>query len=97
MNPNVGQIRGVPEERGVPTPGPARIKVLNPMITTGPSISCELLAISEDRLLVRVPRFIVVGSTVQVRSGKYVAFGTVTTCIGFESGFEIGDELEPSA
>ncbi len=60
-------------------PAPARVKVLHPILTDGPSTKGEILAISGNLLRVRVPGVIVVGSTVQVRSGEQLGVGTVRT------------------
>jgi hypothetical protein len=97
MNVNPCQIPSFSADVKLANPEPARVKVLNPMITTGPAMHSLLLDVSANRLHLRVPRLIVVGSAVQVVSGKRVAFGLVCTCISAGSEFEIGVEMERSA
>ena len=69
---------------------PARVKILNPLTSTGPSMHAELLGSSDRGLQVRVPRCILVGSTVQVRTQKGIAFGEVRSSAQSGSDYEIG-------
>jgi hypothetical protein len=75
-------------------PGAARVKILQPMITTGPSMHAEILGLYNGKIRVRVPRLIVVGSTVQVRSGQRVAFGSVRSSIPVGPDYEIEVDVE---
>lgn len=75
-------------------PAAARVKILQPMITTGPSMHAEVLGFNEHRMSVRVPRMIVVGSTVQVRSGERVAFGSVLSSAAVGPDYEIEVDVE---
>ena len=60
-----------------PAANPARVKVLNPLSSNGPSMHAELLSLANAVLQVRVPRCVLVGSVVQVRTRDLVAFGEV--------------------
>jgi hypothetical protein len=68
----------------------ARVKVLNPLTSIGPSIEGELLSSSDSSLAVRVPRCVFVGSMVQVRTRERVVFGHVWSSVPAGAEFEIG-------
>jgi hypothetical protein len=78
-------------------PAPARVKVLDPIITTGPSMHAEILSSVENRILVRVPKNVIVGAMVQVRSGEQIAFGEVRSAASLGAGYEIGVDIARSA
>ena len=80
-----------------PAAAPARVKVLNPLTTTSPSIHAELLSSSEANLRVRVPRSISVGSAVQVKTRERVAFGLVRSSTASGSEYEIGVDVQRSS
>jgi hypothetical protein len=71
----------------------ARVKVLNPLTSTGPSMHAELIGSSETDLHLRVPRCIFRGSSVQVRTHQGIVFGAVQSCVAAGSEFEIGVAL----
>ena len=75
----------------------ARVKVLHPMLTAGPSMHAEIISRAESQLTIRVPRLIVYGSTVQVRSGKEVMFGKVYASVVIGSDCEIAVNVERSS
>jgi hypothetical protein len=72
----------------------ARIKVLNPITSSGPSGPAHLMNASARSLHVRVPRLIFIGALVHVRSSIGIAFGHVRYCIPVGSEFQIGVKLE---
>ena len=76
---------------------PARVKILHPVITTGPSMHAEILGLAEKWMQVRVPRLIVVGSTVQVRGGGRVAFGSVSASVAVGPDYDIRVDVERSS
>jgi hypothetical protein len=76
-------------------PAPARIKVLHPMLTTGPATDAEIVGYSDGCLKIQVQRMIVVGSMLQVRSGERVAFGKVLSSVEIAPGYEIEVEAKP--
>lgn len=76
---------------------PARVKVLNPLTSTGPSMHGELLNSSVDDLQVRVPKCVLVGSTVQVRTTAGIAFGEVRSSVASGAEFEIGVAVQRSS
>jgi hypothetical protein len=79
---------------GAETTPAARIKVLDPILSNGPSGPAHLLNASLQSLHVRVPRSIFVGAFVQVRSSVGIAFGQVRYCIPAGTDFQIGVKLE---
>jgi hypothetical protein len=72
----------------------ARVKVLNPLTSTGPSMHAGLVNCSQTSLQVRVPRCILRGSAVQVRTSDGIVFGEVQSCVPAESEFEIEVTLQ---
>jgi hypothetical protein len=72
----------------------ARIKILNPLTSIGPSAPAHLLNASPQSLHVRVSRLMVVGARVHVRSPLGQGFGSVRYCIPAGSEFQIGVRLE---
>jgi hypothetical protein len=78
-------------------PAPARVKILYPAITTEPSMHAEILGVAEKWMQVRVPRLIVVGSTVQVRGGGRVAFGSVRASLAVGCDYEIDVDVARSS
>jgi len=72
----------------------AKIKVLDPITSLGPSSPAHLMNASPQSLHVRVPRFIFIGALVHVRSSIGLAFGHVRYCIPAGPEFQIGVKLE---
>jgi hypothetical protein len=79
------------------TPAHARVKILYPNVTIGPSMHAEVLGDAGNRLQVRVPRPIVVGATVQVRSRERVAFGAVSASVPMGLEYQIDVDVERSS
>jgi hypothetical protein len=75
----------------------ARIKVLDPITSLGPSGPAHLLNASSACLHVRVTKSIFIGALVHVRSSVGLAFGHVRYCIPAGPEFQIGVKLEPLA
>jgi hypothetical protein len=73
----------------------ARIKILDPVTSLGPSGPAHLLNASAQSLHIRVPRSVFIGALVHVRSSIGLAFGHVRYCIPAGSEFQIGVKLEP--
>jgi hypothetical protein len=84
-------------QAGVVAPVSARVKVLNPVSSTGPSMPAQILSFSRSGFQIRVPRCILVGSTVQVRTREKIAFGEVRSSIPAGAEFEIGVEVQRSS
>jgi hypothetical protein len=76
---------------------PARIKVLDPITSVGPSAPAHLLNASSQSLHVRVSRLMLIGALVHVRSPLGQAFGSVRYCIPAGTEFQIGVKLETTA
>jgi len=72
----------------------ARIKILNPITSIGPSAMVYLLTASPRSLHVRVPRVVWVGARVHVLSPLVQGFGTVRYSIPAGREFQIGVRLE---
>jgi hypothetical protein len=75
----------------------ARIKILDPVTSLGPSGPAHLLNASPQSLHVRVPKSVLIGALVHVRSSAGLGFGHVRYCIPAGSEFQIGVKLEPLA
>jgi len=73
---------------------PARIKVLDPIMSLGPSAPAQLLAASASGMHVRAARSIFIGALIQVRSSRVTAFGRVRYCIPAGTAFQIGVKLQ---
>jgi hypothetical protein len=73
----------------------ARIKILDPVTSLGPSGPAHLLKASAQSLHIRVPRSVLIGALVHVRSAIGLAFGQVRYCIPVGAEFQIGVKLEP--
>ena len=73
---------------------PARIKVLDPMVSLGPSIHGRVVDVSGKGLKVRAPHSILHGSVVQVRFRDRIVLGRVKYCLPIESEFYIGVRLK---
>ncbi len=76
---------------------PARVKVLDPLTSSGPSMHAELLSFSDADLHLRVPRRILIGSTVQVRTRGRLAFGEVRYSVSAGEQYEIGVVVQRSS
>jgi hypothetical protein len=94
MSPDTGHLQGLEADPAVEVPMPARVKILHPMITAAPSMHAEILGFSGNGMQVRVPRLIVVGATVQVRSRHRVAFGSVRSSVPTGPDYEIEVAVE---
>lgn len=73
----------------------ARIKVLDPLTSIGPSMEAELLSSSGSDYQLRVPRWIIPGSIVQVLTSKGVLMGKVWFAAEVDGAFEIEVAVEP--
>jgi len=76
---------------------PTRVKVLDPIISLGPSAPARLMAIYGSGMHVRVPSSIFVGALVQVRSSAVSAFGRVRYCFPVGTEFQIGVKVQKAA
>jgi len=75
----------------------ARLKVLDPITSLGPSGPAQLPATSSTGLHLRVPQIVFVGAMVQVRSSSGTVFGRVRYCFPGGAGFQIGVKLRQAA
>ncbi len=67
----------------------ARVKVLNPLTSIGPAMHAELVDAYDGGLNLRVPRPILVGSAVQIRTRDHLAFGEVRASVAVGGTYEI--------
>jgi hypothetical protein len=81
-------------EARVAEDSPARIKVLDPMVSLGPSFQGRVVNTSSKGLKVRTPRSILQGSVVQVRFQDRIVLGKVKYCSPAEDEFDIGVRLK---
>ena len=75
----------------------ARVKVLDPITSLGPSGPAHVLAASSTGVHLRVYRVVFVGAMVQVRSSIGTVFGRVRYCFPSGSGFQIGVKVQKTA
>jgi hypothetical protein len=68
---------------------PARVKVVDPLLTMGPSSPAHVLRVWGTGLSLRVHCAILRGSTVQVRTSDRILFGRVQFCLPSGTEFEI--------
>jgi c-di-GMP-binding flagellar brake protein YcgR len=80
----------------VPVDSAARLKCLNPMLTTGPSIPAQVLDISRSGMRVCAERKLQPGSVVQIIVKDMFYVGTVRHTRPSGDGFEIGVRLTES-
>ncbi len=67
----------------------ARVKVLNPLTSIGPAMHAELVDASDGGLHLRVPRAVLVGSAVQIRTRDHLVFGEVRASMAVGGAYEI--------
>src|SRR5256885_2161667 len=72
----------------VPMDVPARLKCLNPLTSTGPSIKARVVEISRAGMRIRANREFQPGGVVQVIVKDMFYLGTVRHCQRLEEGFE---------
>jgi hypothetical protein len=75
-------------------PGPARLKMVDPLATMGPSSPCEVLHSSGSTLRLRVKRQMFQGSKVQVVTPARIMFGEVLSTVPKEGAYEIEVEVQ---
>ena len=73
----------------------AHVKVLNPLTSLGPGMRADLLGASERGLRIRVPRSILVGSALQIRTAGRIAFGEVRAAVPVGNEYEIEVVVKP--
>jgi hypothetical protein len=81
-------------ETRVAEDSPARIKVLDPMVSLGPSFQGRVLDTSNKGLKIRALRSILPGSVVQVRFQDRIVLGKVKYCTPVEDEFHLGIHLK---
>jgi hypothetical protein len=86
-------------QRGLQSDAPmaARVKVLDPLMTMGPSSPAFVLKTWDTGLRIKVRTAILRGSLVQVRVEDKLAFGRVQLCLPAGQEFEVSIEHEPAA
>ena len=72
---------------------PARLKCLNPLISTGPSASVRIIEVSYHGMKLRVGRELLVGGLVQIIVSNKILMGKVRHVKSVESEFEVGIHL----
>lgn len=73
---------------------PARVKMLHPLISTGPSIHARILNRSASGVKLQVPHSVLVGALVLIRLPDTVVFGKVRYCISAGTEFQVGVYLK---
>ena len=75
-------------------PGPARLKMVEPLATMGPSSPCEILESSASTLRLLAKRQMFPGSKVQVVTPERIMFGEVIWAAASDAAFEITVEVQ---
>lgn len=71
----------------------ARVRVLNPLLSTGPASLVYVQNRSDGGLRLSVPRQILVGSLVQVLMPGEILLGEVRSCSPTDDQYEIGVKI----
>lgn len=71
----------------------ARVRVLNPLLSTGPAALVHVQNRSDGGLKLSVPRQILVGSLVQVLMPGEILLGEVRSCSPSEDQYDIGIKI----
>jgi hypothetical protein len=90
-----GTYRG-PDRRKhprVPMDVQARIKLLNPLETMGPSMPARVLEISRSGMKVRAKRAFMIGAVIQIIVKETFYLGTVRHTRQTNDGFDVGVRL----
>jgi hypothetical protein len=66
-----------------------RIKIIDPLVTMGPSARVEVVNWSDSDVCVRLPRQVLVGTMVHMRTADKIFVGEVRHAHPLESGHEI--------
>jgi hypothetical protein len=74
----------------------ARVKVINPLMSTDPAAAARVLNRSASGLKVKVPCSVFVGALIQVRMPGEILLGEVRYCVSNGAEFDIGVRLVES-
>jgi hypothetical protein len=66
-----------------------RMKIIDPLLTMGPSARVEVVNWSDSEVCVRLPRQVLVGAMVHLRTADNIFVGEVRHAHPLESGHEI--------
>lgn len=66
-----------------------RMKIIDPLLTMGPSARVEVVNWSDSEVCVRLPRQVFVGAMIHLRTANKIFVGEVRDCQVLESGHEI--------
>jgi hypothetical protein len=66
-----------------------RMKMIDPLLTMGPSARVEVVNWSDSDVCVRLPRQVLVGTMVHLRTANKIFVGEVRRAHALESGHEI--------
>lgn len=72
----------------------AHMKVIAPLMSTGPAVRARVVKDSANVLTVRLPHIVFAGALVQIRIQSRILFGEARRCIAKESEYEIEIEKQ---
>jgi hypothetical protein len=75
-------------------PAPVRVKLIDPVVSSGPSAAAELLELSDTHMSVRLGKAIVVGAMLQIRNGTRLARGRAVECAAAPPGYAVRLKIE---
>jgi hypothetical protein len=80
---------GEPDLTPVPLPIEARMKVIHPLLSTGPSTPVRIIQCSYSHMSVRVPSGVFLGAMVHLRTSSRILVGEVRYSEPVDSEYEI--------
>jgi hypothetical protein len=82
-------IHSTVEELQIRVPIDGRMKVINPLMSDGPSARVQFVKRVDTEVWVRAPRKVLVGATVHLRMGAEILVGEVQHCGPMDSEHEV--------
>jgi hypothetical protein len=77
----------------LPVDAPARVKLLNPLETIGPSMPARVVEISRFGMKVRAKRDFMVGAVIQIIVKESFYLGTVRHSLRIDDAFDVSVQL----
>jgi hypothetical protein len=77
------------EELQIRVPIEGRMKVINPLMSAGPSARVQIVKRVDSEVWIRSPRKVLVGATVHLRMGTEILVGEVRHCGPMDSEHDV--------
>jgi hypothetical protein len=72
----------------------AHVKVLDPLLSTGPSTRARVVNDSASMVIINFPRIVFVGALIQIRMQSKILFGKARRCTAKGSEYEVEIEKQ---